>query len=383
MKQINIRLNIKYILFIISYLKFYTNCFTCEEDCKRDGDTCANKNSYSLETRCPSDCKPNLLNANSDKCYTCTGGSGNYYSFSNDISGTCTKVSSCSVKTIYEKKQCVSSCGSYLYEMGKYCYFDCTGGNREEVYSSTKKCKCRYLYYIQSNEYICLDQNKYCESNHHSYDYETKLCSTNTTCGSKKTYEFHRDGDTVNFKRCSSTCLDTEFLESTGSNNCVKSCPLYYTEDIITKQKICISTCSSPNVVNVTKCVNSAECKYFNDYNSALPYCLNECASPYYINGDKRCSTTCKDTTTYYSEKTNDNTCLNSCPSRYYKNVSGNKTCLSVKMLKVAFIEILIVLIIDYVIPTDVHPVTQILNLEVNNVLMDVLPILLIIKQMN
>ena len=120
MKQINIRLNIKCILFIISFLKFYTNCVDCEKDCKRDGDVCANKNSYSLEIRCPLDWKPNLLNPNSDKCYSCTG-TGDYYSFSQDISGTCTRVGPCddiNKKTIHGKKQCVNSCGSYLYEMG-------------------------------------------------------------------------------------------------------------------------------------------------------------------------------------------------------------------------------------------------------------------------
>ena len=44
--------------------------------------------------------------------------------------------------------------------MGKYCFSDCTGGNRKEVDSSIKKCECRYLYYITSdNEYIWHTEN--------------------------------------------------------------------------------------------------------------------------------------------------------------------------------------------------------------------------------
>ena len=98
----------------------------------------------------------------------------------NDISGTCIKLSSCACKkNIYGTNQCVNSCGNDYYKMGKYCLSDCTGGNRKEVDSSIKKWECRYLYYITTdNEYICYNQNQYCEDIHKSYDYDTRLCKT-------------------------------------------------------------------------------------------------------------------------------------------------------------------------------------------------------------
>jgi hypothetical protein len=63
------------------------------------------------------------------------------------------------IKKYLCSNQCVNSCGNDYYEMGKYCLSDCTGGNRKEVDPSIKKCECRYLYYITSdNEYICYNQ---------------------------------------------------------------------------------------------------------------------------------------------------------------------------------------------------------------------------------
>lgn len=234
MKQINIRLNIKYIFFIISYLKLYTKCaFDCTTDCKRVGNDCVYKNNFIQGNEC-SACRPNLLNKNSEECYSCTG-NGNYYSFSNDISGACTKSGSCSGKKSVEgSNQCASSCGSYLYEMGTHCYPDCVGGNRKEVSSSIKQCTCRYLYYEEGGDKICLDEGVYCKTGLDFYNYETGKCTN--SCGSMKSFVFttQRGGSTVSITRCSNSCLEGEYV---NGNYCVKKCEHYYYEDEGTKEK--------------------------------------------------------------------------------------------------------------------------------------------------
>jgi hypothetical protein len=57
-------------------------------------------------------------------------------------------------KIVYDSDpiQCVSSCGPNLYEMGNFCYKDCNGGNRELDQASSRKCKCRYLFYKDNQE---------------------------------------------------------------------------------------------------------------------------------------------------------------------------------------------------------------------------------------
>ena len=57
MKHIK-RLNIIYILFIISYLKFYANCYDCLNDCKRVGNDCVFKNAYISDEYCSKNCRP-------------------------------------------------------------------------------------------------------------------------------------------------------------------------------------------------------------------------------------------------------------------------------------------------------------------------------------
>ena len=335
MKQINIRLNIKYIFFIISYLKLYTKCaFDCTTDCKRVGNDCVYKNNFIQGSEC-SACRPNLLNKNSEECYSCTG-SGNYYSFSNDISGACTKSGSCSGKKSVEgSNQCASSCGSYLYEMGTHCYPDCVGGNRKEVSSSIKKCTCRYLYYEEGGDKICLDEGVYCKTGLDFYNYETGECSNG--CGSPKLFVFttQRDGSTVSITRCSNSCLEGEYV---NGNYCVKKCDKYYYEVEGTKEKKCTNSCPAGYILessNGKECKKKDNCKYLNNGISGLSNCLNNCN--YYItyksnDGYKYCSTTCISPTPYIPENS-DKICLNSCPSNFYKYTDSQKTqkkCVSV-----------------------------------------------------
>ena len=333
MKQIKIRLHIKYILFIISYLKLYINCaFDCKVDCKRVGNECVYENNYLTGDECSKNCRPNLYNKGSEQCYSCSDNNRPYYYFPNDISETCygldqlCKNLNVHKKNIYGTDQCVSSCGSNYYEMGIYCFSDCNGGNREMADSSNKKCKCRYLYYIKSdNEYICLDQNKYCESYHKSYDYDTKECSSNSNCGDKKTFRFHREGYVEDFLRCSSSCLKDEYLNET-SNECVNDCKDYFIEE-----NKCVKDCKPNWIKEGKKCLNKDDCKYINhNINTISAKCLDSCSN-YITSIDnsqyKYCSTECQNPTPYLSGVSGDNVCIKDCPNKFYKTINGIKTC--------------------------------------------------------
>ena len=121
MKHIK-RLNINYILFIISYLTFYANCYSCEDDCKRVDNDCVFKSAYLTGDWCLTNCRPNLYNKDSEKCYTCNNNNGQYFYFNYEITERCGRLTRlCTVntyhtKTIYGTNQCVTSCGSHYYE---------------------------------------------------------------------------------------------------------------------------------------------------------------------------------------------------------------------------------------------------------------------------
>ena len=340
MKHIK-RLNIIYILFIISYLKFYANCYTCLDDCKRVGNECVFKNAYLTGSFCSTDCRPNLYFKDSEKCYTCKDNNGAYYYFPYQITTTCKRLGNvCNTypyhnKNINGTNQCVIACGPDYYEMGGYCYSDCVGGNRKEVDSSVKKCECRYLYYMSGINPICLDENKYCESYHHSYNMDTRECSNETSCP-QKYFILHREGDSEDFYRCSKSCLKDEYLSSATSNQCVTSCTNYFYVDKYTKQKICTSSCLSGYVLgDNNECIEKDNCKYLNNGLSDLKNCLDNCGSyfvTYESDGYKYCSKTCDSSTPYIPEN-DDKICINTCPSSFYKEVSVNgytqKKCVS------------------------------------------------------
>ena len=341
MKQINIRLNINYIFFIISYLKFYTKCFDCSTDCKKVGNTCTYKNSLIQGSEC-SGCLPNLLNENSEECYSCSG-SGSYYSFTNDISGVCNKLSSCiGLKSIDGSYQCAASCGSYLYEMGTHCYEKCLG-NRKEDSSSNKKCTCRYLYYMEGNDKICLNQNEYCISGYNFYNLDTNQCTMDCGTNMKKLEtKVQRDGSTITFTRCSNSCLEGEYLE--GNDKCVKRCENYYYEVEGTKEKKCTDSCPADYILDGKECKKKDNCKYLNNGISGLSNCLDECNN--YItykdnDGYKYCSNTCIDPTPYIPENSN-KICLNTCPSNFFEYNDLEKTqkkCVSVERAQSCFYE--------------------------------------------
>ena len=338
MKHIK-RLNIIYILFIISYLKFYANCYDCLNDCKRVGNDCVFKNAYISDEYCSKNCRPNFYFKDSEKCYTCNNTNGQYHYFNYEITTSCGRFSNlCTANSVHKKNingtnQCVSTCGPDYYEMGDYCFSDCVGGNRKEVDSSVKKCECRYLYYISGNNPICLDENKYCESNHHSYDLDTRLCSTSKTCP-QKYFILHREGDSQPFYRCSKNCLKEEYIDETDNNKCVTSCGgKYYIENKQTKEKKCTSTCNSTYVIEGKQCIEKDDCKYIKDDAPITSNCSTTCASPYYItkiNNRLHCSTKCVGQTIYRSEVSGDNVCLNNCPSNFYEESGGQKVCISI-----------------------------------------------------
>ena len=347
MKKIKFGINIYYILCISCFFTFYINCYTCSNDCKRVVNDCVNSNNFDdgAKTYCKTYCRPNLLNQDSQKCYYCKTISNqaiNYYYFENDISSTCKQISfnanrPCGslTKLIYESKQCASSCGESLYEMGGYCYKDCTGGNREQVDSSEKKCQCAYLYYIKTDEYnlekyYCLSQNNYCEEEgFESYDLDTKLCQTTSDCGEKKEYNFHRGGSFGSFKRCSRTCLKDEFTKG-NTKECIKNCDYFIEEDLTYNTKKCLTTCG--NYIIGNKCVPVEYCKFINGDNLSDKKCYDTCDN--YISGRKCSTSRCLDSTPYKpasdADPADNKICLRDCPYKFYiYETSVQKKCVS------------------------------------------------------
>ena len=347
MKKIKFGINIYYILCISCFFTFYINCYTCSNDCKRVVNDCVNSNNFDdgAKTYCKTNCRPNLLNQDSQKCYSCKTISNqaiNYYYFENDISSTCKQISfnanrPCGslTKLIYESKQCASSCGESLYEMGGYCYKDCTGGNREQVDSSEKKCQCAYLYYIKTDEYnlekyYCLSQNNYCEEEgFESYDLDTKLCQTTSDCGEKKEYNFHRGGSFGSFKRCSLTCLKDEFTKG-NTKECIKTCNNFIEENLTYNTKKCLTTCG--NYIIGNKCVPVEYCKFINGDNLSDKKCYDTCDN--YISGRKCSTSRCLDSTPYKpasdADPADNKICLRDCPYKFYiYETSVQKKCVS------------------------------------------------------
>ena len=124
-----------------------------------------------------------------------------------------------------------------------------------------------------------MDENKYCESNHHSYDLDTRLCSTSKTCP-QKYFILHREGDSQPFYRCSKNCSKEEYIDETDNNKCVTSCGgKYYIENKQTKEKKCTSTCNSTYVIEGKQCIEKDDCKYIKDDAPITSNCSTTCAS--------------------------------------------------------------------------------------------------------
>jgi len=306
-------------IIVFFLLKYFINCDECQTNCLKSDNKCVDIDSFHS---CPSYCKPNFLSSDNNGCFTCnigSLGSDQCYYFTND---------GCQISSIEEansknykiviNSQCVSSCGENLYQMGDFCYENCIGGNRVEEGTSSKKCKCRYLYEITTEndktKYNCLDEGEYCSGSQY-YDYDSGECiSDQTKCSGKKLKTISINANTK-ITRCSNNCLEGE---SVSGNNCVEECTKYY--KIINGIKTCSNDCEVYDENGSKKCKTFSECKYIKEGN----ICHNdECTG--YIIDNKYCYSTCGSDKKTYTDANNNKICTINCPSTFIKEDNQNE----------------------------------------------------------
>jgi len=306
-------------IIVFFLLKYFINCDDCQNNCLKSDNKCVDIDSFHS---CPSFCKPNFLSSDNNGCFACNPGSlgsNQCYYFTN---------AGCQISTIgtasdngYNiviNSQCVSSCGENLYQMGDFCYENCIGGNRVEEGTSSKKCKCRYLYEITTEndktKYNCLDEGEYCSGSQY-YDYDSGECiSDQTKCSGKKLKTISINANTK-ITRCSNNCLEGE---SVSENNCVEECTKYY--KIINGIKTCSNDCEVYDENGSKKCKTFSECKYIEEGN----ICHNdECTG--YIIDNKYCYSTCGSGKKTYTDANNNKICTINCPSTFIKEDNQNE----------------------------------------------------------
>ena len=315
-------------IFVFFILKYFINCDACTSNCLKTDKQCINKDSYST---CPSNCRPNFLVSETNACVECTGAIGANKCYHIKSDGKCEIVTiSGSYKLVYNSNppQCVASCGDKLSEMGDFCYELCIGGNRVESGTSSKQCKCRYLYYTKTEnshtKYECLNQNDYCDGISNYYDFDTGECTS--SCNGKKAKSFTTNGN-KKITRCSTYCLNDEYV---SGSNCVDDCADYY--EIKDGIKTCVSSCEAYDENNDKKCKTFSECKYIS-YSNNL--CLSSCPSEDCILDNKFCLTKeeCAEKGYKYYLDTNINAyiCSQNCPKDLVKEENNDECELNIE----------------------------------------------------
>ena len=319
-------------IFVFFFLKYFINCVdNCQNNCLKSGTNCANADLFKV---CGANCRPNFLSSDNNECITCKDGNGNEnvgnnqcYHIKND--GTCEIISiSNEYKLVYNSNplQCVTHCGENLYEMGGFCYENCIGGNRVENGTSSKQCKCRYLFYTTTTndynklKYVCLNQGEYCnEALHHSYDFDTKECSSEPNCPNGKKKKIFKINESRKITRCSKTCLKDEYLDL-DDVTCVDKCANY--SKIENGIKKCATDCDIFDDER-KKCLSFHQCNYTNENKE----CLQSCSG--FAIDNKYCNQSC-DLSTHkiYIDINRNNVqiCLKNCSSNFVKE-ENNSIC--------------------------------------------------------
>ena len=309
-----------YSFFTFFFLEYFINCDdSCQTSCLKTDEKCIDRNSL---VTCNSKCRPNYLDSQNNGCNYCEGvtTTKKYYYFT---SSGCETYDSCgdSFKLVYnsDPSQCVKSCGENLYEMEDFCYSDCIGGNRIEVGASSKKCKCRYLFYkelyLGKTINRCLDQGELCvENNHSSYDFDTNECLENPKCANTKKSKLIYITNTRNITRCSFSCLEDEYV---NGKTCVEECPKKYYK-IVNNVKTCVTSCKKENLYSIGYlCVNITLCKYITEKGE----CLQICEQPNCIYNNSNilyCVNNVYNNKTY-NDRYGNKICIENCPSKFVK----------------------------------------------------------------
>ena len=308
---------------VFFFLKYFTNCNSiCQTNCLKSDMKCVNIDTFQT---CPSYCKPNFLSSDNKACYNCGDVNENKCYYINQ-NGICEIIDiSYDKKIIYNSnpRQCVDYCGENLHEMGDFCYESCVGGNRANNGTSSKQCKCSYLYDITENypkEYICYAFGQYCnETIHQSYDSDTKRCSRESGCPIGKKQKIITINAYRKITRCSNTCLKNEYLDF-DNITCVEKCANF--SRIENGIKKCAADCDVFDDKR-EKCLSFHQCNYTNETKG----CQQSCSG--YITDNKYCNQTC-DLRTHriYIDINRNNTkiCLINCTSKFVKE-ENNSLC--------------------------------------------------------
>ena len=335
-------------------------CETCFNECdKRNGNqycTTCKENYYSLEddnTVCITKdtildyyyfdendkifkkCKKSCKTCQSyEDCLTCDNNYQESDIFHNDVDGTkCVpncpiskawvqNVENNIIKCLDRKEDCKNLYNQYLTE------------DSNNNFQCVSKCEYGDLIYIYDNEKCvesCAENNKYFVSSSSNNKTNNILCLDEC----KDDYPYYGD----NFE-CLSKCQEF-YVES--SNTCTDSCLEYNLYSYIGENKVCVENCPLYYLVDNKECVDS--CINFNKYYVPIPYnltkynpCLDSCSNLlfpyygdnnqclqlcpyYYLQNNKKCVNSCFTYKKYYikipQNLTNDNPCMDSCPSDF------------------------------------------------------------------
>jgi hypothetical protein len=220
--------------------------------------------------------------------------------------------------SVYGTYECVERCQGTLSISGLECYpkdYECNT-DLEEVnilINGDRACKCKYKYYSQNNQIICLKESDNCPENYKLIT-ETKECLLN--CPEYAPYNFNGicvascppltipDEDK---KEC--TCGKLYYMDENNNPYCIENdkCPEDY--PLLLGEKLCVKKCPDDKsddqnkylLFNEKKCVKDTECGEIREgkaiendpvaENYASYMCL--CKKPWYYDettGNEKCT---------------------------------------------------------------------------------------------
>ena len=174
------KFKMKYLFFYFYFLlKFFVNCLDCVR-CKVLNGICTHDNDF-IQT-CDSRCRPNFEITKPTCVLWQNIEPGEKYYIDN---GQCFIGSDITCNyIIFNSKQCVKSRPSHLKIMEGFLYPNCDKDNRQPA--GTTKCKCKNFYKQTTDmgkklNYCYIEDETSCEPSHRSYNYDSKLCSTDNS----------------------------------------------------------------------------------------------------------------------------------------------------------------------------------------------------------
>jgi len=285
---------------------------------------------------------------------------------------------------------CLKDCNDYIlsldkkycYKSEKYCPQNTKNTSYEEDGKVKYKCSCSFKFYKNGENYVCLNENEECPSEHKNLILETNECVEN--CNENK------------YVNIGNLCLNKEecnnnekywYLEENNKYQCTVECPGNYnylieetkqcvsncssTEYYITHQKKCISTCPSNTIIQKTYislndgskeliyicacttdlwykdntnniiCVSDTTKSKCEDIDPELKFqvkdtkeCVKSCPDDHPFSFDNECFIKCEDIKNYYDydiiQNENNKECK--CKDLWKRDSNGKMVCIEDKM---------------------------------------------------